>query len=123
LGLRGERRAARLLKGLGYIIVARGVRLRGGELDLVAIDGRTIVFVEVKTRRKLRGGDAIGTCITFDKQRRITMAAYEFLKRHRLLGYAWRFDVITVLWPRGQRPLLQHDVGAFEAAYGEGSLY
>jgi putative endonuclease len=108
---------------LGYVIVARRVRLRGGELDLVAVDGRTIVFIEVKTRRRLRGDDAVGVSITFDKQRRITRAAYEFLKRHRLLGYASRFDVITVLWPRTGRPILQHEVGAFEACDDGATLY
>ena len=50
LGQRGERAAAKYLKKLGYKIVARGQRGRRGELDLVAVDGRTVVFVEVKTR-------------------------------------------------------------------------
>jgi len=49
-GQRGEKEAARYLKRLGYKILARGRRLAPGELDIVALDGRTIVFVEVKTR-------------------------------------------------------------------------
>ena len=50
LGRRGEDAAARFLKRLGYKILARSRRLAPGEFDLVALDGRTIVFVEVKTR-------------------------------------------------------------------------
>ncbi len=48
-GGRGERAAEKYLKRLGYKIIARGLRTRQGEMDLVAVDGRTIVFVEVKT--------------------------------------------------------------------------
>ena len=50
LGYLGERAAERFLRRCGYKIVARGSRLPSGELDLVAVDGRTVVFVEVKTR-------------------------------------------------------------------------
>jgi len=56
LGQRGEAAAARFLKGLGYRIVARGDRSSTGEIDLVAVDGRTIVFVEVKTRASQQSG-------------------------------------------------------------------
>jgi putative endonuclease len=56
LGYLGERAAEKYLKRKGYKIVARGLRLRGGELDLVAVDGRTVVFVEVKTRRSEQFG-------------------------------------------------------------------
>ena len=51
LGQRGEEAAERYLKRRGYKVLARGNRLRPGELDLVMLDGRTIVFVEVKTRQ------------------------------------------------------------------------
>src|SRR6267154_2058856 len=50
LGQRGEAAAARYLKRLGYVIVARGSHIRRGEIDLIAVDGRTIVFVEDKPR-------------------------------------------------------------------------
>ena len=56
LGQRGEKEAARHLQRLGYKILARGRRLASGELDLVALDGRTIVFVEVKTRTSQDAG-------------------------------------------------------------------
>ena len=123
LGRRGEDLAARLLKRQGCRIVARGVRLRGGELDLVAVQGRTIVFVEVKTRRGLGVDESLGESITDQKEQRITRAAYAFLKRHKLLDYPCRFDVITVYWPRGQRPQVRHFPHAFEAAGDERFLY
>ncbi len=50
LGRRGERAAVKYLKRQGYIILHRGYRILGGELDVVAVDGHTVVFVEVKTR-------------------------------------------------------------------------
>ena len=52
LGRRGEEAAVRLLLAKGYTILARNWRVRSGELDIVARDGRTLVFVEVKTRRR-----------------------------------------------------------------------
>ena len=58
LGRRGEDAAARYLKKLGYIIVARGHRDNIGEIDLVAVDGRTVIFIEVKTGLRPRGSRA-----------------------------------------------------------------
>jgi putative endonuclease len=115
LGQRGETAAARYLKRLGYKIVARGSRLRPGELDLVAVDGRTVVFVEVKTRQSGEAGhpaEAVDTA----KQRRLTRLAVTFLKRHGLLEYPARFDVIAVTWPADQRrPTIEHFKNAFDA--------
>ncbi len=88
----------------GYKIVARGLRLRGGELDLVAVDGRTVVFVEVKTRRTEQFGRP-AEAISPPKQRYLTRAALFYLKRHGLLEYGSRFDVVAVFWPReGKTP-------------------
>jgi putative endonuclease len=114
LGDRGEQAAARYLRRKGYVIVARGDRTRRGEIDLVAVDGRTVVFIEVKTRRSHRAGhpaEAVGT----RKQRRIIRAALAFLKRHDLLERAARFDVVAITWPDDRRaPTIEHFQGAFE---------
>ena len=122
LGQRGEDRAARYLRRLGYKILARGRRLAPGELDLVALDGRTIVFVEVKTRTSADVGhpaDAVDAV----KQRRLTRLAVTFMKRHGLLEYPARFDVIAITWPdRRGRPTIEHFKNAFEAV-GEGEFY
>src|SRR5689334_24903034 len=83
LGRRGEDTAARYLKRLGYTIVARAHRDNIGEIDLIAVDGRTIVFVEVKTRTTHDAGhpaDAVDDL----KQRRLTRLALSYMKRHDL---------------------------------------
>jgi putative endonuclease len=112
---RGEQAAARYLKRLGYHIIARRDRSPLGEIDLVAVDGRTVVFVEVKTRDSADAGhpsEAVDTA----KQRRLTRLALAYLKRHRLLECPARFDVVAVTWPAGQRrPTIEHFKDAFEA--------
>jgi len=115
LGRRGERAAERYLRRHGYVIVARGQRDRIGEIDLVAVQGRTIVFVEVKTRQSPDVFDAI-EAVDEEKQRRLTRAALSYLRRHDLLEQSARFDVIAVYWPSGQgHPQLRHFPNAFPA--------
>jgi putative endonuclease len=126
LGHRGERAAARYLRRAGYRVVARGLRTTHGELDLVAVEtavsGRSVVFVEVKTRTTHDAGHPV-EAVTPDKQRRLTRAAVAFLKRHGLLEYRSRFDVVAVTWPDGQtRPVIEHFKNAFEAV-GRGQFY
>ena len=124
LGPRGEAAAARFLKRQGYKIIARSDRLwHQDELDLVAVDrDRTIVFVEVKTRKSQDTGhpaEAVGAA----KQRRLTRLAVTFLKRHGLLEYPARFDVVAVTWPEGRRrPVIEHIQNAFDAS-GQWELY
>jgi len=122
LGARGEEAAARHLRRLGYRIVARANRLKAGELDLVAVDGETVVFVEVKTRESAGMGQP-WEAVDAAKQRRLTRAAVTFLKCHGLLESPARFDVVAVTWPNGQRrPTIEHFQNAFEAA-GRGEFY
>ena len=115
LGSRGERAATKYLKRKGYKIVAQGNRLAPGELDLVAVDGRTVVFVEVKTRRSDQYGSP-AEAVDLQKQRRLTRLAVTYLKRHGLLEYPARFDVVAIVWPEDQRrPAIEHFINAFEA--------
>src|SRR5437660_1455419 len=97
-GSRSERAAARFLRRLGYRIVARNYTCPLGELDLVALDGGCVVFVEV---RSTGGADATrpAESVGADKQRRLTDLALHFLARHRLLGRPARFDVLALSWP------------------------
>jgi putative endonuclease len=122
LGERGERAAARFLRRRGYKIVARRSRTRYGEFDLIAVDGRTVVFVEVKTRRtdgEIRPIDSIGP----ERRRRMSRAAVAFLKSHGLLDYPARFDVVEVIWPATQRrPTIRHHANAFPAE-GRGQFF
>jgi putative endonuclease len=120
LGYLGERAAEKFLKRQGYKIVGRGQRWRGGELDLVAADGRTVVFVEVKTRRTMQFGRP-EEAVDARKQHLLTRSALFYLKRHGLLEYQSRFDVVAVTWPHGvKRPTIEHFQNAFEAKGVEG---
>jgi putative endonuclease len=122
LGQRGEDAASRFLKRLGYRIVARGLDSRFGELDIVAVDGRTVVFVEVKTRSSTDAGHP-ADAIDHLKEKRMTQAALAYLKAHRLLEHAARFDVVAITWPDDTRqPTIEHYKNAF-SPIGEGQLF
>lgn len=96
-------------------VVERGLRLPSGELDLIAFDGETLVFVEVKTRRSTsRGTPALA--VDRKKQARMTRAAVHYLKSRKLMGRRARFDVVAIVWPDGgSEPKIEHLRNAFEA--------
>lgn len=116
LGAQGEDIAARHLQAAGLRILDRGVRFPCGELDLIALDGDTLVFVEVKTRRSDHRGTP-SEAVDRKKRRRMTMAAVQYLKSRRLLARRCRFDVVAVLWPSGDaEPQISHIRSAFDAS-------
>jgi putative endonuclease len=122
LGERGEGAAARFLKRRGYRILGRRVDTRHGELDIIAVDGRTIVFVEVKTRHSHEAGHPT-EAVDEQKQERLTRAALAYLKAQGLLQYTSRFDVVAIDWPAGaRRPTVEHFVDAFPAV-GTGQFF
>jgi putative endonuclease len=122
LGRRGEDAAARYLKRQGYRILARHVDSPLGELDIIAVDGRTIVFVEVKTRSSTEAGHP-ADAIDERKERRMTQAALAYLKAQGLLKYSARFDVVAITWPaHARRPTIEHYQNAF-APTGFGQFY
>ena len=122
LGNRGERAAARYLRRQGFRILARQHSTRLGEIDLIALDGDCVVFVEVKTRRSESAGHPV-EAVTPEKQRQLTRLALAWLKQHNLLEHRARFDVVAVLWPEGsRRPEIQHYRNAFEPV-GFGQMY
>lgn len=95
VGIRGENRAVAELERRGYAVVARRYRTRHGEIDIVARDGETIVFVEVKAKE----GTDFGTgaeAVTVRKQRRIISMAVDYLARNRLTSSPCRFDVVAI---------------------------
>ena len=114
LGTEGERLAARYLRRLGYKILARRYRTALGELDLIARDGKCIVFVEVKTRRSALAGQP-HEAVDRAKQAQLTRLALAFLKRFRRLEQPARFDVVSIIWegPSGE-PQIVHYRNAFE---------
>jgi putative endonuclease len=95
LGKLGENLAAEELQRRGYAILARRYRTRFGEIDIVAQDGETIVFVEVKARRTARFGSAAES-VPFWKQRRIAAMALDYLAWCGRLNNRCRFDVIAI---------------------------
>lgn len=121
-GSRSERAAAHFLKKLGYKILARNYSCALGELDLVALDGELIVFVEVRSTEK---ADSSGPSHSVDraKQERLTRLAVYFMQRKKLLERSARFDVLAVSWPEGAaEPAIVHFANAFDAV-GNGQIY
>ncbi|MDG2307337.1 MAG: YraN family protein [Candidatus Binatia bacterium] len=98
-GRAAEDAACELLVRSGYTIVARNVRLAGAEVDVVALDGSTTVFIEVRSRSSRRHGGPLAT-IGREKQARIARVAAAYLSRQRR-AVAARFDVVGVEWGEG----------------------
>jgi len=94
LGAQAEDRGVALLKKLGFKILARNVRTRYGEIDVIAREKRTIVFVEVKSRGTAGFGRP-EEAVTARKQGRIVRSAIQYLKENALTGSDVRFDVVA----------------------------
>jgi len=113
LGQTGEDLACRELERRGYAIVARRHRRRGGEVDIIARDGPTLVFVEVKAREDRTFGDA-AEAVTARKRRRIVRLAIDYVMRHRLNNVPCRFDVVSIHLEAGE-PAIDVYQNAFDA--------
>ena len=111
-GEAGESLACEFLRTLGYEIVARNFRCRSGEVDVVAREGETTVFVEVKERTGASHGAGV-EAVTFGKRRRLIRAARLYAATHGLDEQPLRFDVISIDWG-ADGPHLRHDRGAFD---------
>ena len=97
LGRLGEWRAAWFYRLHGYEIVERNVRLRGGEIDLVARRGRMLIITEVKTRQSLAAGEgheAVGR----EKRLRLVRLADEYLSREGWPDVQLRYDIVSLFW-------------------------
>lgn len=113
VGKTGEGLAVDFLKSRRYRIIERNFRCRGGEVDIIARSGETIVFVEVKTR----SSEAFGTpaqSVTLFKQRQIARAAQVWLAANRLQDQPARFDVVAILLGGAEQPRIDHLIDAFE---------
>jgi putative endonuclease len=117
LGRRAEEIVARRLRGAGWRIVGRNVELTGGELDIVAMDGDVLVFVEVKAGREgaARGPELPAHNVGPRKQRKLRLLAREWIARGRgpsgVAGY--RFDVVGVRFGADGVPDVDHVRQAF----------
>ena len=112
-GKTGEDLAVRELERRGYAILARRWRVRGGEIDIVARDGDTLVFVEVKARADRDFGDGAES-VTRLKRRRIVRLAHEYVATVRWVDRPCRFDVITIHLESGE-PVVTVYPNAFDA--------
>jgi putative endonuclease len=121
LGLRGESVAADVLTRRGYRIVERNCRSRWGELDVVAYDGETLVFVEVKARRAAQFGDP-AYAVDRRKQARLVQLAERYLARRRLGEPPCRFDVVLVDERPARAPQVEVITNAFDAGCRERRL-
>ena len=122
LGDRGERAAVRYLKKQGFRILAKQYRNSYGEVDIIAQDGKTTVFAEVKTRTSTNDGQPF-EAVDLRKQEKITRVALAWLKQHDRLEQPARFDVVSILWPdESGEPQIQHFRNAFEAT-GRGQFF
>lgn len=114
LGEEGERIAETYLKRKGYRLVERNYRCPVGELDLVVLDHRIIVFVEVKTRTDDRFGAPLES-VNPRKQQKMIKTALFFLNQHRLHHREARFDVVGISL-KDQEPVVEHIENAFDFA-------
>ena len=112
LGQEGERLAERYLQKKGYKLVERNYLCAVGELDLIVLDRRVVVFVEVKTRTGHGFGSPL-EAVEFRKQRKMIQAAQFFLSAKGLQQREARFDVIGISWP-GREPVVEHIENAFD---------
>ncbi len=112
LGRAGERRAEKELRRKRFRVVTRNYRCPLGEIDLVALDDATVVFVEVKTRT---GNDLADPqdAVTREKQRRLYRAAEFFLKQTRSQDRPCRFDVVAITLNDAGGMDVEHLVDAF----------
>jgi putative endonuclease len=117
VGKFGEQVAVEHLIARGLVVLERNWRCRDGELDIVALDGAALVFVEVKTRSsRAFGGPA--DAVDHRKAARVRRLAVRWMAARRESGDAtfWqsiRFDVVTVVRQRSEMPQVLHLVGAF----------
>lgn len=114
-GEKGESIAVRYLKKKGYKILEKNYRTKLGEIDIIAKDKDTIVFVEVKSRRSWQFGSPKGA-VTPAKQRKISKVALYYLKTNDRSNARARFDVVTITATR-DKSKIEIVKNAFELAY------
>jgi putative endonuclease len=112
-GQEGEAAAESYLRRKGYRILAKNLRSSLGELDLVAEDGRVLVFVEVKARRTEEFGGAIHA-VHQRKQEKLIRLASQYLARHQMTNRACRFDVVLLQGTDASALQIEHIQNAFD---------
>jgi len=104
VGRRGEQLAAAHLEELGWVVCDMNYRCAAGEMDIVALDGECLAFVEVRTRRGRSHGLPVES-ITIAKKKKLIEVAETYLQEHSSQRLDWRIDVVSILMSRGGRVL------------------
>ncbi|MCI8469477.1 MAG: YraN family protein [Eggerthellaceae bacterium] len=115
LGRRGEDAAAAFLHRRGYDIVERNWTCYAGEADIIARDGDTLVFVEVKTRRGVSRGFP-AEAVDAAKRERYERIALAYVGERRLEDLVLRFDVVSIVAVTSDRAVIRHHINAFGSA-------
>ncbi len=115
-GKESEALAVKLLKKDGYKIVEKNYRTKLGEIDIIAKEKKTIVFVEVKARKSTHYGNAKWG-VTPKKQQKISMVALQYLKDTKQINKKARFDVVAINFKNDDTFAFEIVKNAFELAY------
>lgn len=115
LGRRGEEAAAKFLDKRGYTILERNWKCFAGEADIIAQDGDSIVFVEVKTRRDCKKGFP-AEAVNKEKRQKYEKIALAYLQDCAVSDAMVRFDVVSIVVVASDRALIRHHINAFAAA-------
>lgn len=114
LGEAGERAAVKYLRKKRYQVVETNVTTPVGEIDIVAVDGRVIVFVEVKTRRSTQKGEP-WEAVDLTKRKKLLHLAEAYMKREDLSDQKARFDIVAITWIENTAsPTIEHLIDAFD---------
>lgn len=116
IGDRGEDMAVKKLKKMGYKIVERNFSAKCGEIDIIALDGEYIVFVEVRVRNNSSYGSGAETVDAY-KQKKLIKTAMYYLKMNNALDVPARFDVVSISDSLGNKPVIEVIQNAFETSY------
>lgn len=116
LGNRGEKIAAKFLRKQGYQIIEKNYRSRLGEIDIVAKEDESVVFVEVKTRCSTDFG-LPEEALSYDKRRRLSKLALGYLAHRRIKDTNCRFDVVSILMDNNRANHVKLIKNAFPAVY------
>ncbi len=119
LGAFGEDLACKHIAELGYRVLERNFSCRAGEIDIIAVQGDTVAFIEVKTRSSEKYG-LPSEAVSRSKQQKIVKTALYYLQHNRLLDYMCRFDVIEIIIDEedNQRVNLIKDAFHYSGRYG-----
>lgn len=117
LGSYGESLAKQYLLDQGYRVLEVNFRNKLGEIDLIAQDGKTICFVEVKTRQSLEQGQPYEAINSWKIRKLSQMATFYLKHKFHSLEILSRFDVISIVQDKDGSPKIQHIKNAFDATY------